>query len=318
MRPSQRAVVFGLGDAGPLACSSPPRIQERTTALVLMNSSPRFVRNRRSFLGCRASGGRLARDESSGAGAIASVYEDFGRATRACPRRARAPRPSLRLSVSPGSAAAYVRMNPDVDVCDVLPADSRSDSGPPPGRGPGGTSAAAATWRTTSGRALRRAARRGLRPDFGDQEQLFSRAGVVPHDVRQAGASAEPDRVLATGLFTDIVGATSTGCGARRPRLARAPWSATTRSSGASSAASAARKWTRPATASSHLRRPRPRIRCAGAIVDSVFELGLEIRAGLHTGECELVDGKVAGIAVHTGARVASHAKSGEVLVSRR
>ena len=45
-------------------------------------------------------------------------------------------------------------------------------------------------------------------------------------------------------------------------------------------------------------------------------ELGLEVRAGLHTGECEIVDGKVAGIAVHTGARVASQAEAGEVLVS--
>ena len=45
-------------------------------------------------------------------------------------------------------------------------------------------------------------------------------------------------------------------------------------------------------------------------------ELGLEVRAGLHTGECELANGKVAGIAVHTGARVASLAQSREVLVS--
>jgi class 3 adenylate cyclase len=45
-------------------------------------------------------------------------------------------------------------------------------------------------------------------------------------------------------------------------------------------------------------------------------ELQLEVRAGLHTGECELVDGKVAGIAVHTGARIASLAAPGEVLVS--
>ena len=45
-------------------------------------------------------------------------------------------------------------------------------------------------------------------------------------------------------------------------------------------------------------------------------ELGLEVRAGLHTGECKLMDVKVAGIAVHTGARVASHAQPGEVLVS--
>ena len=46
-------------------------------------------------------------------------------------------------------------------------------------------------------------------------------------------------------------------------------------------------------------------------------ELGLGVRAGLHTGECEMLDGKVAGIAVNTGARVAAQASAGEVLVSR-
>jgi class 3 adenylate cyclase len=61
---------------------------------------------------------------------------------------------------------------------------------------------------------------------------------------------------------------------------------------------------------------PARAIRCARAIVESVPELGLEVRAGLHTGECELANGKVAGIAVHTGARVASLAQSREVLVS--
>ena len=45
-------------------------------------------------------------------------------------------------------------------------------------------------------------------------------------------------------------------------------------------------------------------------------ELGLEVRAGLHTGECELLDDKVGGIAVHIGARVAKEARAGEVLVS--
>jgi class 3 adenylate cyclase len=47
-----------------------------------------------------------------------------------------------------------------------------------------------------------------------------------------------------------------------------------------------------------------------------VHELGIEVRSGLHTGECELANGKVTGIAVHTGARVAAHAGPGEVLVS--
>ena len=62
---------------------------------------------------------------------------------------------------------------------------------------------------------------------------------------------------------------------------------------------------------------PARAIRCAAAIRASLAELGLEVRAGLHTGECELLEGKVAGIAVVIGARVAGEARSGEVLVSQ-
>jgi class 3 adenylate cyclase len=61
---------------------------------------------------------------------------------------------------------------------------------------------------------------------------------------------------------------------------------------------------------------PARAIRCACAVVSGVRDLDLEVRAGLHTGECELVEGKVGGIAVHIGARIASLAAPGEVLVS--
>jgi class 3 adenylate cyclase/pimeloyl-ACP methyl ester carboxylesterase len=61
---------------------------------------------------------------------------------------------------------------------------------------------------------------------------------------------------------------------------------------------------------------PARAIRAAQAIIGGVRELGLEIRAGVHTGECELHEGKIAGIAVSTGARVAAAAGPGEVLVS--
>jgi class 3 adenylate cyclase len=61
---------------------------------------------------------------------------------------------------------------------------------------------------------------------------------------------------------------------------------------------------------------PGRAIRCACAIRAATGELGLDIRVGLHTGECEVVGGRVVGIAVHTGARVAAHADPGEVLVS--
>ncbi len=62
---------------------------------------------------------------------------------------------------------------------------------------------------------------------------------------------------------------------------------------------------------------PARAIRCACAVHEAVRDLGLEVRAGLHTGECELVDQKVAGIAVSIGARVAAQAQPGEVLVSQ-
>jgi len=61
---------------------------------------------------------------------------------------------------------------------------------------------------------------------------------------------------------------------------------------------------------------PARAVGCAWAIRDGLADLGLQVRAGLHTGECELLDGKVSGIAVHIGARVAAQAQAGEVLVS--
>jgi class 3 adenylate cyclase len=62
---------------------------------------------------------------------------------------------------------------------------------------------------------------------------------------------------------------------------------------------------------------PARAIRCAQAIVKAVGPLGMEVRAGLHAGECEIVDGKVAGLAVSIGARIGSMAAPSEVLVSQ-
>jgi class 3 adenylate cyclase len=61
---------------------------------------------------------------------------------------------------------------------------------------------------------------------------------------------------------------------------------------------------------------PARAVRCARAIVDDVRAIGLEVRAGVHTGECEVVGDKLAGIAVHVGARIMASAKASEVLVS--
>ena len=61
---------------------------------------------------------------------------------------------------------------------------------------------------------------------------------------------------------------------------------------------------------------PGRAIACACAIRDSLAQLGLAIRAGLHTGECELIGDKVGGIAVHIGARIEAIAEAGQILVS--
>jgi len=62
---------------------------------------------------------------------------------------------------------------------------------------------------------------------------------------------------------------------------------------------------------------PARAIRCAEAILDAIGPVGIEMRIGIHTGECELHEGKVAGVALAIGARVCAAAGGGEVLVSR-
>jgi class 3 adenylate cyclase len=61
---------------------------------------------------------------------------------------------------------------------------------------------------------------------------------------------------------------------------------------------------------------PARGIRCARAVIEDLGPLGVDLRAGLHTGECEAMNGDLGGVAVHIGARVAAKAQPGEVLVS--
>jgi pimeloyl-ACP methyl ester carboxylesterase len=126
----------------------------------------------------------------------------------------------------------------------------------------------------------------------------------------------EPDRILATVLFTDIVGSTE-----KALALGDARWRELLREHHNRIRGQLARFRGREIDTAgdgffASFDGPARGIRCARAIVDSVQALGLDVRAGLHAGECELIDGKVGGVAVHTGARVASEAAPGEVLVS--
>ena len=146
-----------------------------------------------------------------------------------------------------------------------------------------------------------------------DREEILAETQEFLTGVREP---AEPDRVLATVLFTDIVGSTerATELGDRgwRDLLER-------HHSAVRNELSRYRGHEIDTAGDGFFATfdgPARAIRCALAIRGAAHELGLELRSGLHTGECELLGDKVAGIAVHTGARVASRAGPNEVLVS--
>ena len=155
-------------------------------------------------------------------------------------------------------------------------------------------------------------------PWVGDSEAIAREIERFLTGVWEGGGWEErvPERVLTTVLFTDIVGSTS-----KSAELGDSRWRALIEKHHAVVRKHLARFRGRELDTAgdgffASFDGPARAIRCASALTVAVRELGLEIRAGLHTGECEMVDGKVGGIAVHIGARVAGEAGPGEVLVS--
>jgi pimeloyl-ACP methyl ester carboxylesterase len=223
-----------------------------------------------------------------------------------------------RWSGSPGAVVALARMNKEIDIRHVLPAirvptlvlHGSQDAVVPievgryvADRIPGARLVEVQAGHLATGRASL---------DMQAEVESFLTG------VWEAGGweEAEPDRVLATVLFTDIVSSSE-----RAASLGDRAWRDLLERHHALVRRQLVRFRGKEVDTSgdgffASFDGPARAIRCACAIADSVREFGLEVRAGLHTGECELVDGKVAGIAVHTGARVAAHAKPGEVLVS--
>jgi pimeloyl-ACP methyl ester carboxylesterase len=146
-----------------------------------------------------------------------------------------------------------------------------------------------------------------------DGEEIVAETQEFLTGVREP---AEPDRVLATVLFTDIVGSTE-----RARALGDSAWRDLLERHHSLVRAELARYRGREIDTAGDgffatFDGPARGIRCARSIVGTVRGIGLEVRAGLHTGEVELGINSVRGIAVHTGARVAALARPGEVLVS--
>jgi class 3 adenylate cyclase len=152
----------------------------------------------------------------------------------------------------------------------------------------------------------------GNAPAVLDEIERFLQAAWDAH----LSEESEPERVLSTVLFTDIVGST-----AKAAELGDRRWRELLSDHHGLIRRELARSRGRELDTAgdgffASFDGPARAIRCASRISEEVKQLGIDIRAGLHTGECEVIEGKVGGIAVHIGARVASQAGPGEVLVS--
>ncbi|MGZ8716985.1 MAG: adenylate/guanylate cyclase domain-containing protein [Gaiellaceae bacterium] len=224
----------------------------------------------------------------------------------------------LRLSASPSAAAELQRMNIDTDTRPLLPSirvptlilhregDRNVDV----------KNARYAAEHIPGAQCVELEGDDHL-PWVGDSETIVDEIQRFLTEIWKSGWKApDPDRVLATVLFTDLVGST-----AKAVELGDARWRELVADHHARVRTQLARfAGTEIDTAGdgffASFDGPARAIRCACAIRESVRDLGIDIRAGLHTGECERMDGKVGGIAVITGARVAAQAAPNEVLVT--
>ena len=306
---SERAAVFGISEGGAMSMLFAASHPERTSALVLYGTFAEFrswvptPQHLEHFL--------QAIDQEWGTGQSLSHF---------APSVADEPpfrhwwARHERAGASPGAAMALMRMNSEIDVRHVLEAIHvptlvlhRT--------GDVTVSVEAGRYQAAHIRGAKYVELSGIDhlPFVGDSEAILSE---IEEFLTGARPMLEPDRVLATVLFTDIVGSTS-----RAAELGDRQWRELLGDQRAAVRRQVDRHRGREIdTAGDGLLAtfdgPARAIRCACAIRDAVRLLGLEVRAGLHTGEIELLGDGVAGIAVHIAARVAALAGAGEILTS--
>lgn len=306
----EQAALLGISEGAPLSILFAATYPHRCRALVLYGSFSRF-----SYW--------FATDEALAAffGYVEKAWGTGGSIQKFAPSRANDAAfqrwwgRNERLGASPAAVTALMRMNSQIEIGGVLPAVRVPTlvihrTGDQVVNVAGGRDVAA----KIPGARL---------AEFPGSDHLFY-VGENADDISDAieefltGArgSAVADRVLATVLFTDIVGSTekAASLGDRRWRALLDDHHAMVRG-----ILTRFRGHEVKTTGDGFLATfdgPARGVRCARAIADEVRSLGIDIRAGLHTGECEIIGDDVGGIAVHIGARVAALAGAGEVLVS--
>lgn len=316
---SRRAAFYGLSEGAAMSIMFAATYPERTAALVVRSCSPRTMWAPDFPWGRRD---EAYRREVSQALQVFGERAEAREAVRALGMHnddeVEAFIDYIRYGTSPGMLAALYRMNKEIDIRHVLSAvgvptlvlHGSEDQIVPVEAG------AYTARRIRSARFVEMPGMGHLALGAGARIQAEVERFLT--DVWQAGGweDTEHDRMLATVLFTDIVEST-----AKAVELGDRQWSELLERHNTLVRRQLLRFRGREIDTAGDgffatFDGPARAIRCACAITDGVRELGLSIRAGLHTGECEIADSNVAGIAVHTGARVAAQAGADEVLVS--
>jgi len=311
---SRRAALMGISEGGPMCFLFAATYPERTSAVVAYASYARWLRDTdHPWAPTRERHEEIARiyEERWGEPLAIGTFAPSQRKDAAFAQRwAR----YMRAAASPAAAVALYRMNIEIDVRHILSA----------------VRVPTLLLHRVGDRVLtvdysRYLAARipGARlvelpgddhvPWVGDHESI---AGEVQEFLTGVRHAPDLDRVLATVLFTDIVGSTG-----RAAAEGDARWrDLLNRHHGMMRQELARFRGREIDTAGdgffATFDGPARAIRCACAVVSGMRQLSLQIRAGLHTGECQLTGDRVGGIAVHIGARVAGLAAPGEVLVS--
>jgi pimeloyl-ACP methyl ester carboxylesterase len=328
-----KPVVFGMSEGGPQAIMFAAKRPERTRALILYGSF------------ASTAGGSwddLDRDPAEvRARALADLGEDYTPSTMQIARMQEMIRgasstwgsgstvkrmfPSVRsmgqlamferMSASPGMLRATLESNLRIDVRPILPTitaptlviHARDDPMPVQG---------------SRYLADHIPGARYLEVDGADHAPWFTEPDTILTEIEEFltgshTAPAQSHRALRTVLFTDIVASTQLAAATGDER-----WRAVLHRFGEITAELTQRfgGTVVKSTGDGHLATfdgPTQAIRCAEALHTGAETLGIEIREGIHTGECELLDNDIGGLAVHIAARIVGHAGAGEILVSR-
>jgi pimeloyl-ACP methyl ester carboxylesterase len=311
---SERAALLGYSEGGPMSALFAATFPARTSALIMIGSFARRIQSpdypwaptvdeRDQFI-------EITRREWGGPVGIEARAPSMAHDERFRTWWAR----MLRMSASPGANVALLKMNSEIDVRHVLPT-IRVPTLLIHNVGDRCVDVRDSRYMATQIPGAKYVELDGIDhlPWVGNPEAIFDEIEEFLTGVR---TGPDPDRVLATVMFTDIVEST-----ARAVELGDRAWRDVL-----------VRHHTLVRDELSRFRGreidtagdgffatfdgPARAIRCACAISTRVRSLGIDVRAGLHTGECEVIGEKVGGIAVHIGARVAGLAEAGEVLVS--